>query len=295
MSIIRWVLSNMLLVFAAALLVVGAIYWDEVRPELMKIARDAGIVSDEVAAAPAAKAAKTKSPAQVAKTETPAPAAKTAPPAPAAKTEAPAPAAMAPAPAPLAPVTSAPAAPTPATSAPAAPGAVVTEAPAQAAPAPYGRPAPIDREEMERRMQQRREAMQQQRDAMRQQMQARMEQQRQRMASARPTLSDTLKKDWAAAREAYWKRDMDKAVALYAALAEAHPDQADVQGELGNVYLALGKREQAADAYQAAGEALLKAGRTMEAGKALMPLGRLAPEKAEALRKKIAALTSAPK
>ena len=103
----------------------------------------------------------------------------------------------------------------------------------------------------------------------------------------RPALSDALKTEWSAARDAYWRRDMEKAASLYAALAAAHPDQADVLGEMGNVYLAVGNRDKAAEAYLAAGEALVKANRSHEAGKALMALGQLDRQKADALQKTI--------
>lgn len=107
------------------------------------------------------------------------------------------------------------------------------------------------------------------------------------VAAVRPALSDGLQRDLAAARAAYWQRDMNKAVELYEALAKASPDQADVHGELGNVYLAMGKRDEAAKAYAAAGDLLVKSATPMAAGKAMMALRMLAPEKAEELRRKI--------
>lgn len=104
---------------------------------------------------------------------------------------------------------------------------------------------------------------------------------------ARPALSPDLQHDLAAARTAYWQRDVKKAVEIYEALLKASPDQADVYGELGNVYLAMGKRDEAANAYAAAGDLLVKSATPMAAGKAMMPLRMLAPEKAEELRRKI--------
>lgn len=106
-------------------------------------------------------------------------------------------------------------------------------------------------------------------------------------APARPTLSADLQRDWAAARTAYWQRDLNKAVELYEALAKASPDQPDVLGELGNIYMVMGKRDEAAKTYAAAGDLLVKSATPMAANKALMPLRMLAPDKAEDLRRKI--------
>jgi len=102
-----------------------------------------------------------------------------------------------------------------------------------------------------------------------------------------PALSEELRRDWAAARKAYWRRDMKKAIELYEALIKAHPKQADAIGELGNIYFMMGNRDKAAETYLAAGDLLVALDRPLAANKALTPLRMLSPEKADALRSKI--------
>jgi len=63
-----------------------------------------------------------------------------------------------------------------------------------------------------------------------------------------PNLSD--------ARKAYWENDLLGAVHKYQKLAKEYPDNADVFGELGNVYLQQGEVIAAAEAYYTAAKRL---------------------------------------
>lgn len=69
----------------------------------------------------------------------------------------------------------------------------------------------------------------------------------------------------AAAREAYWMHDHEKAESLYRRLIDLEPENPDGYGELGNLYFSQGKWDDAASAYFEAGSRLARTGHMMEA------------------------------
>lgn len=92
----------------------------------------------------------------------------------------------------------------------------------------------------------------------------------------------------ASARRAYWAGDVAAAIAAYQAAAEAAPEDPDVHGELGNLHFAEGNWAQAAQAYLAAGRALLSRGDTDAAQHMLVVVQGLDADAAQALRDAIA-------
>lgn len=85
------------------------------------------------------------------------------------------------------------------------------------------------------------------------------------------------------ARKTYWNGDVAGAQALYAALARDAPDNADVQGELGNILYAQRRYNEAADAYFITGKLLVEKGNTAQAMALINVLQSLAPDKAATL------------
>ena len=69
----------------------------------------------------------------------------------------------------------------------------------------------------------------------------------------------------AAAREAYWLRNLEEAEALYRQLIALEPENPDGYGELGNLFFTQGRWEDAATAYFDAGSRLARSGNIMEA------------------------------
>ena len=63
------------------------------------------------------------------------------------------------------------------------------------------------------------------------------------------------------ARQAYWKNNMDESEKYYRSLAALEPQDPNVYGELGNVYYAQGKWQQAAESYYEAALRLLETGK----------------------------------
>lgn len=97
--------------------------------------------------------------------------------------------------------------------------------------------------------------------------------------SLAPDLAEALN----AARSAYWSGDIAGAGAQLAALAAAHPDNADLHGELGNFRFANRDYTGAAEAFLRAGELLIGEGRSGQAASLMPVLGQIAPDKAQAL------------
>lgn len=155
-----------------------------------------------------------------------------------------------------------------------------------------------------KRMEEMRQAQPQMPQQMQQQMQQRMQQApnmqpRQPMMSRsmpqRPMhapmqmdadLDKDVKETWVSARTAFWQGDADKAEALYKSLMQSS-SEADVAGELGNVYFTQRRYDEAANMYFEAGQRHLKGDTPMMANVVIGPLSRLAPEKAQELRKQI--------
>lgn len=86
-----------------------------------------------------------------------------------------------------------------------------------------------------------------------------------------------------AARQAYWSGDQAGAQAQLEELVAAHPDNADLMGELGNFHFSAQHYPEAAEAYEAAGKLLAEQGRGQQAMSLLPVLARLDPARAQAL------------
>ncbi len=104
-------------------------------------------------------------------------------------------------------------------------------------------------------------------------------------AQAQPAIaSDDIQSRLAEARQAYWGGDMDITTELYMALASDAPENADTNGELGNILYSQGRYAEAADYYFIAGKLLVADQKLEQAGQLLGVLQSLAPQKADALR-----------
>ncbi|MBT4463267.1 MAG: hypothetical protein HOC60_01165 [Rhodospirillaceae bacterium] len=101
-----------------------------------------------------------------------------------------------------------------------------------------------------------------------------------------PAIDDAVKTKWVAARTAFWRRDLAGAEKLYKELLEASKE-ADIAGELGNIYLMQRRPKEATDMYFEAANRLLGGEHPMHARKVISTLRRLDPEKAEQVRQKI--------
>lgn len=259
MPVIRWIMKHMVVVFVGALVLAGAIYQDKIEAELVQL----GYMDAPEPAAAVAESTPEPAPTVVVKAE-PAPAPEPAPePAPAPEPE-PVVAEPAPAPAP-APVAAVEPAAEPAkgqmpTHLNVAPPASVPSVSTAAEPAPA--PAP---------------------------------------AMARPQapvkpfapsyqsekqLDEGIKALWISARQAFWKRDMEKAEELYKKLV-AESGEPDAAGELGNLYYMQRRAKDAAELYYQAGKRYLAGDHPMRAGMVLGPLSQIAPDKARALRREL--------
>ncbi len=102
-------------------------------------------------------------------------------------------------------------------------------------------------------------------------------------ATPLPPLTD-LESGWASARNAYWDGDTRTAEALYRRLTEAYPFEADLWGELGNLYYSSGRTLLAGDSYLTAGRVALQAGNAEQAKVIVEVLQGFAPTKAAELQ-----------
>lgn len=109
---------------------------------------------------------------------------------------------------------------------------------------------------------------------------------------ARSEMSGETRATWIEARRAFWDQDIAKTEAAYLKLIKDNPDEADLPGELGNVYLAQGRVDDAADQYLEAGRRLLKASNRGRARLLVNDISRLDHAKAEQLRQEIQAQQS---
>lgn len=91
----------------------------------------------------------------------------------------------------------------------------------------------------------------------------------------------------ATARQAFWQRDYSTAEKTYRALLDDIPNAAGAHGELGNLYLAMGRPEAAAEEYLAAGRALMAMSRTAEAAAVVPMLAAIDADKAQLLASEI--------
>jgi len=90
---------------------------------------------------------------------------------------------------------------------------------------------------------------------------------------------------WYKARQLAWEGKSEQAVEVYQQLIELRPDNFDVHGELGNVYLQLHRVEAACDAYQRAAVLLHEAGNGMMAWHLQRVIQGLDLERGERLRR----------
>ena len=77
----------------------------------------------------------------------------------------------------------------------------------------------------------------------------------------------------------FWKKS-ELAIPAYEKLVAAHPDNAELQVEIGNVYFKSDKKPQAIQAYLAAGKNFLQQKNVVRADEMIKILQKLAPEKA---------------
>ncbi|HGG65745.1 MAG TPA: hypothetical protein ENK34_14365 [Rhodobacteraceae bacterium] len=89
------------------------------------------------------------------------------------------------------------------------------------------------------------------------------------------------------ARQAYWNRDMAGAEARYKGLVNDYPDNADIKGELGNLYYAQRRNAEAAEMYHQAGVQLIKDGNPQQVMLLIGVLQAIAPAKATDLRQRL--------
>ena len=94
----------------------------------------------------------------------------------------------------------------------------------------------------------------------------------------------------AAAREAYWLHDYERAEKYYQQLIQADPDNPDGYGELGNMHFAQGQWEPAAAAYYEAGVRLLNTGMLVQARQLVEVIRGLNGTQADDLERQIEAV-----
>lgn len=90
-----------------------------------------------------------------------------------------------------------------------------------------------------------------------------------------------------AARNAFWEGRYMESVQKYRSLLEQHPERPSIQGELGNVLYAQGKRDAAAQAYFQAAIRHLNRGEYARASELYHVLARLDAPRASDLAKRL--------
>lgn len=104
---------------------------------------------------------------------------------------------------------------------------------------------------------------------------------------AKPASDDDIGTRLDQARKAYWNRDLASAETLYKALATDAPDNADIKGELGNLYYSQRRMSEAAQMYHQTGVQLIKAGNTQQIMPLIGVLQSIAPDMANDLRSRL--------
>ena len=113
------------------------------------------------------------------------------------------------------------------------------------------------------------------------------------LASVEPTKTEeaqsnpTMQTAWMDARRTFWK-DGAAAETAYLDLVKNYPDQADIRGELGNIYFQTNRKEQAVDQYYKAGLSLIKSDNKERALSVIELLREMAPEKMQSLQEEYA-------
>lgn len=100
-------------------------------------------------------------------------------------------------------------------------------------------------------------------------------------------VSAEVRTAWIEARRAFWNQDIAKAEAAYVKLSTENAAEADLPGELGNLYLSQGRVDDASEQYLEAGRRLLKGSNRGRAGSVVNILSRLDHAKAEQLRQEM--------
>lgn len=101
---------------------------------------------------------------------------------------------------------------------------------------------------------------------------------------ARPTVAPDTTMRMNNARQAFWQGDMKGAEQQYRDLLNDHPDNVELNGELGNVLYSQQRFDDAAEFYFAAGKILISNGNSQQALPLFQILQGIAPERATALR-----------
>ncbi len=91
----------------------------------------------------------------------------------------------------------------------------------------------------------------------------------------------------AEARQTYWNRDLAKAETLYKSLVVDAPTNADIKGELGNLYFAQRRMNEAAQMYHQTGLQLIIDGNTQQIMPLIGVLQSIAPDKAADLHSRL--------
>ncbi len=102
-------------------------------------------------------------------------------------------------------------------------------------------------------------------------------------AAATGNGADDMDAQLSAARKAFWSGDSDAAEKIYLQLIATHPDNADLRGELGNLYYNTARPEDAARLYFEAGKILRDTGREMRLGAVVAALRGIRPDLAAKL------------
>jgi len=92
---------------------------------------------------------------------------------------------------------------------------------------------------------------------------------------------------WIKARKAFYTRKFEESISSYQLLIAGRDDNFDAYGELGNVYFNQGKKTEAAAAYYEAAAILVRLGQTRRAGSLMPLLNHLDAEKASQLKELI--------
>ncbi len=93
---------------------------------------------------------------------------------------------------------------------------------------------------------------------------------------------------WLDARRSYWAGE-ETAEKSYLDLIKMFPGQADITGELGNIYFTSGRKEEAAVQFLQAGRLLIKSGQKDKVANIIDLLADLDPAKAKSLNQELAA------
>ena len=97
---------------------------------------------------------------------------------------------------------------------------------------------------------------------------------------------------WIAARRSFHRRDYENSIKSYEQLIAATQDNYDAHGELGNVYFNQGRIKEAAASYYDAAAVLVRLGQVERAASLIHLLGRMDTEKARELQELIASARS---